>query len=1093
MEMVLKNNALYQWVMSLFVMLFLVATQVHAQNALPKPAAPTGLAVTAASGTSISLSWTAPADDSSGAIEGYNIYRCDQSSDSNCDTFPWIAWATSTSYTDDGSADPDGTGTPVGITAGNTYRYAVAAYRHDGTTDGDNSASDWSNLITAILSASQPPEFPMASYSFNLAENQGIGWQTGIISADDPDGDNVGLTYALTAGNPSCQGCGIMDSPYHDNLFRVATTSTGGERITYQGMGEDYESFASGAAYYMLTLTATDADREITSVSVRINIADVLEPALSASFASGLQWFQKDAFPELSGVTTWNGLAWKGERIQQHILIKSIPLNDQISLTASEFGFEANGSISTVLPIPASAVSFRHPHFVKGDTEVRTCEGYPDRDTISYETSYLSDALFSEQQTTQSTVLQNHTVSIDGTNVMVDTQPPSWTVPVWMAIDVPSETSPGTYSGTVTLSTVSTTSETPVTQTTLQVSIDVVPWSMPSASERQFHLNLWQFPIVALDKYNAAHPEAPVSRWSEGHYALLEPFYRYLAGLGQQTISTRAQTMIQWTLTNAGDWEYDYSVFDAHVNKLASWGIDHQISAFSIAYWRDGNADEYPYWDTATQQNNLFRSVIGSSDWEERWDHFLTDFKDHLVAKGWFDKTVLYMDEVPEDSMQAVIDLIQGNDADWKIGLAYGHAPGVHILSELDDSSNTILSAGTRYADDGLTTGMAYRYLVQACNTAGCGDWSYRVTMVAQTSAVPGSPTGVTAAATGDGIIQLSWTAPSASGSSILSGYNVYRCVDGIAPCPTPTYHAWVSAGVSTTYTDNGLTTGTTYRYQVDACNESGCSDQSVPIGIIAQSLVMPQGGTQMSGSTPPAMSSDSDLPGAPTGVTAVAANATAIQLIWKTPAVTGNSALTGYNVYRCTGVDCTITGDDYLAWTNANERDGRTYTGQVTTFYTSCFQKRPNSFVAANADPVDMVALPWHALERHHDGYARWAYDNWQSADPLDLRDSTFTAGDFSLVFRSSNDNDMTVVPSLRLEALREGIEDFKKIQVLRQNLSMCNAGDLSRRWLSRLERSVATFSGAALMAGRADGLINQAHTQLDEVSQQLSPNRCQ
>ena len=970
------------------------------------------------------------------------------------------------------------------------------------TTDADSATATVTVTIDITdvqePAGNQPPEFPKASYTFNLAENRGSGWQTsaGGLYANDPDGDNVALTYALTAGNPSCLQCGIKDSPYHHNLFRVATTPMGEARITYQGTGEDYESFTSGAAHYTLSLTATDADSATTTVTVTIDVIDVLEPALSASFAAGLQWFSKDAFPELSGVARWSSLAWKGERIQQYILIKSIPSNDRISLTASDFDFEANGSDATVTPIPASTVSFLHPHFVKGDTEVRTCAGYPDRDTISYETSYLSDALFSRQQTPQSSVSQNHTVSMDGTNVKVGTQPLSWTVPVWMAIDLPSDTSPGTYSGTVTLSTVSTTSETPVTQTTLQVSIEVVPWSMPSASERQFHLDLWQFPIVALDKYNDAHPEDPVSLWSEDHYGLLEPLYRYLAGLGQQTVSTRAQTMIQWTKTSDGDWEYDYSVFDAHVNKLASWGIDHQISAFSIAYWRDGNVDEFPYWDAAAQENKLFISDIGSSDWEQRWNHFLTDFKNHLVAKEWFNKTVLYMDEVPEASMQDVIDLIQGNDADWKIGLAYGHAPGAHILRELDDSSNTISPVGTRYADDGLTTGMTYRYAVQACSAAGCGDWSDRVTMTAQTPAVPGSPTGVTAAATGDGVIQLNWTPPAATGSSPLTGYNVYRCVDSTSVCSTPTYYAWAPAAASTAYMDNGLTTGTTYRYAVDACNESGCSDWSDPVGIMAQSLVSPPGGTQMGGSTAApggSNSSTDELPGAPTGLTAVAAGVTAIQLIWEAPAVTGSSALTGYNVYRCTGPSCTITTSDYLAWTNANERDGQTYPNQVTTFYTSCFQKRPNSFVAADANPVDMVALPWHALERRHDGYGRWAFDNWQSADPLDLREGEFTAGDFSLVFRSSNDKDMTVVPSLRLEALREGMEDFEKIQVLRKSLSTCSAGGVSRRWLSRLERSVNAFTSAALMAGRAGGLINQAHTQLDEVSQQLSPNRCQ
>ena len=120
---------------------------------------------------------------------------------------------------------------------------------------------------------------------------------------------------------------------------------------------------------------------------------------------------------------------------------------------------------------------------------------------------------------------------------------------------------------------------------------------------------------------------------------------------------------------------------------------------------------------------------------------------------------------------------------------------------------------------------------------------------------------------------------------------------------------------------------------------------------------------------------------------------------------------------------------------------------------------------------------------------------DLWQfpvSVDPLDLREGAFTAGDFSLVYRSSNDKSMTVVPSIRSESLRDGIEDFEKVQVLRNSLSGCAEGELSGRWLNRLERTVDTFSSGALMAGRSGDIISQAHERLGEISLQLTPNMC-
>ena len=158
---------------------------------------------------------------------------------------------------------------------------------------------------------------------------------------------------------------------------------------------------------------------------------------------------------------------------------------------------------------------------------------------------------------------------------------------------------PGEYTGSITVS--STSGE---TGQNLQVTFEVTPWRMPSASERQFHLDLWQFPVSVLKRYNDANGKQ-IKIWSEDHYALLEPTYRYLAELGQRTVTTyikegafAAPSMISWIALEGGKrWEYDYSVFDAHVERLAEWGIHDQISAFSPVGW---NKDELPFRDEAT-------------------------------------------------------------------------------------------------------------------------------------------------------------------------------------------------------------------------------------------------------------------------------------------------------------------------------------------------------------------------------------------------------------------------------------------------------------------------------------------------------------
>ena len=658
-----------------------------------------------------------------------------------------------------------------------------------------------------------------------------------------------------------------------------------------------------------------------------------------------------------------------------------------------------------------------------------------------------------------------------------------------MSVDIPSDTPAGEYAGTVSVRAVSAAA---IDSTELHLSIQVVPWTMPAAADRQFHLDLWQFPVSVLDRYNDANPGDRIELWSEEHYALLEPTYRYLAGLGQRTVTTYikegalgASSMVQWTLERDGSWEYDYSVFDTYVARLAAWGLDQQISAFSPVGWNEG---DIPYWDEATQTKKTFSADVGSSAWNERWEHFLTDFRTHLQVQGWFDRTVLYLDEAkPKEEVQAVIDLVGSIDRNWKIGLAYigsgQDGPGESILSQMYDRSGSMewrSAVGRTYVDTGLVTGETYRYAVDAADGPGnASDPSSPVTLVAQVPAVPGQPASLMALSTSGGI-QLSWTAPAATGSSALTGYNIYRCVSDTAFC-TPAWLDWVAS--ATTYTDSGVTANTSYRYTVEACNASGCGNRSAEIAAMSGDTINVQpggpGGLAGAGETP----QNQAVLAVPTGLTAFAASATAIQLGWE-----GNAAA-GFDVYRCVGSQ-TCTPEMYLGWAYADNHVPDP--DRISTFYTSCVQPRPNSFVAADADPADLAALPWHALQRRLDGYLRWAFDNWRSSDPLDLREFVHTAGDFSLVYRSSNSRGMTVVPSIRSELLRDGIEDFEKVQVLRANLSTCDKTGLAGRWLDRLERTVDTFSAAPLVAGRAADLIGEAHDRLEEISVQLTPDMC-
>src|SRR6202000_3390137 len=88
----------------------------------------------------------------------------------------------------------------------------------------------------------------------------------------------------------------------------------------------------------------------------------------------------------------------------------------------------------------------------------------------------------------------------------------------------------------------------------------------------------------------------------------------------------------------------------------------------------------------------------------------------------------------------------------------------------------------------GLTVGSSYTFTVAATNAVGTGTASAQSNAVVPTStSVPGAPTGVTAQARSSGA-QVSWTAPTSSGGSAISGYRItpYIATAPHAYIPTP-------------------------------------------------------------------------------------------------------------------------------------------------------------------------------------------------------------------------------------------------------------------------------------------------------------------
>jgi predicted RNA-binding protein with TRAM domain len=159
----------------------------------------------------------------------------------------------------------------------------------------------------------------------------------------------------------------------------------------------------------------------------------------------------------------------------------------------------------------------------------------------------------------------------------------------------------------------------------------------------------------------------------------------------------------------------------------------------------------------------------------------------------------------------------------------------------------------------GLTNGRSYTFTVSATNSAGTSEQS-AVSASAIPVTTPSAPLSVVGTS-GDGRVNLSWTAPLQNGGTEITDYEVWYSAFSIGPFVT------FSDSVSTNRTAvvTGLTNGSTYYFKVVAVNAVGISETSA-----------------MSAGVVPAA-----VPGAPTSVSAERGDELAT-ISWTAPASNG-------------------------------------------------------------------------------------------------------------------------------------------------------------------------------------------------------------
>ena len=264
-------------------------------------------------------------------------------------------------------------------------------------------------------------------------------------------------------------------------------------------------------------------------------------------------------------------------------------------------------------------------------------------------------------------------------------------------------------------------------------------------------------------------------------------------------------------------------------------------------------------------------------------------------------------------------------------------------------------NADTTYKRTGLSAGSTRHYQVRAINGSGAGPPSDTASATTE-SRRPGQPLNLSAEADGDTAIALDWDRPTDAGSTPITGYWIEESSNGTS---------WTNVvrntgNTKTAYPRTGLSGGTTRHYRVSAINSIGPGPASDT-----------------------ASATTKKKPGPPRALSAKADGTTAIDLVWRPPADTGSSRVTGYRIqessngtswttrvsnnadttYRRTGLSPGTTRH-YRVYAINSVGEGPASDTAVATTVKGTNPPGPPRNLSATADGTTAIALDWEPPE---------------------------------------------------------------------------------------------------------------------------------
>lgn len=238
--------------------------------------------------------------------------------------------------------------------------------------------------------------------------------------------------------------------------------------------------------------------------------------------------------------------------------------------------------------------------------------------------------------------------------------------PVWFTIKIPESTTPGLYTGTISVISDN------FNKKQYQIQLKVLEKKIPNPNDYKFHLDMWVNPSAIANYYKLKH-------WSQAHWDLIYLYMKEYASRGGKNIATTIthepwrkpwiggqtrsqiafgyQSMVQWLQDDKGDWEFDFSIFNRYVDTASNAGINKAIHAFSMTPFHTDQSIHFI--DKKVNKERVVVLDLKSDAYEKAWGSFLIAFQENLIQKGYFDRTFLAFDEKPEEIMKVIMNIIK--------------------------------------------------------------------------------------------------------------------------------------------------------------------------------------------------------------------------------------------------------------------------------------------------------------------------------------------------------------------------------------------------------------------------------------------------